>query len=277
MKKSVVIVLCCAFALFLSWCRNQVFLFGSTIIEIKDIDSVDTPIVTIDVDKNIIREWDNYLPIFDSLTLSLPWSGNEIQALYPNIFNANNLTVKVTATNAKDIDGGISYYKWYYYYKDDPDRKLEVKVTPGAENYTYFQLKGPWEYGFWVKIYDNKDGETISEELLWGWPTVLLSPSSTNIDIPIVTLKSNRTSVEVWDEVTFNVVAKVISDRPDFVQERVFKYDFDGDWNIDLITKDDQVTYIYEKPSADGYIPRVSVAYRWNVWTANWWSIVVRD
>lgn len=230
----------------------------------------------------------NSLPKIDNITLSFPQYGNEIwiwlnqtsQNTVQDIFNSEwDLTVKVTASNARDTDWFISYFKRYYYYKDDPSRRKETKITPSNINYTYFQLKhgDAWEYMFWVTVYDNDEWRMSSEELLWNGPTVLISPSTTNIDIPIVTLKSNRTTVDVWDEVTFNVVAKIISDRPDFIQERVFKYDFDADWNYDLITKDDQVTYVYEKPNDDGYIPRVSVAYRWNVWTANWWSIVVKD
>jgi len=56
-------------------------------------------------------------------------------------------------------------------------------------------------------------------------------------------------SAEVGDEITFDVVSKIISDRPDFVKERTIYYDFDGDGTRDLITKQDRVTYAYDKPS----------------------------
>ena len=228
----------------------------------------------------------NGLPKIDNITLSFPQYGNEVwiglnqtsQNSVQDIFNGDNdLTVKVTASNARDSDWFISYFKWYYYYKDDPSRRLETKITPSNVNYTYFQLKEAGEYMFGVTIYDNDEWKMSSEELLGNWPTVLLVQDTRNIDIPIVTLKSNKTTVEVWDEVTFNVVSKVISDRPDFVQERTIRYDFDWDWERDLITKDDQVTYVYEKPDADWYTPRAWVLYRWYEWTAKWWSIVVKD
>ena len=228
----------------------------------------------------------NDLPSIDNITLSFPQYGNEIwiwlnqtsQNSVHDIFNGDtDLTVKVTATNVKDSDWFISYYKRYYYYKDDPSRRLETKITPSNVNYTYFQLKDAGEYMFWVTIYDNDDWKTVSEEVLWNWPIVLLIQDSKNIDIPIVTLKANKTTIEVWDEVTFSVSAKVISDRSDFVQERTIRYDFDWDWERDLVTKDDEVSYVYEKPKEDWYIPRVSVLYRWYVWSAKWWSIVVKD
>lgn len=228
----------------------------------------------------------NNLPTLDNLILSFPQYWNEIwiwlnqisQNNVQDIFNWDtDLTVKVTASNVTDTDWFVSYFKWYYYYKDDPSRWLETKITPSNVNYTYFQLKEAWEYVFWVTIYDNDEGKTVSEDLLWNWPSVLLIQDSKNIDIPIVTLKSDKTTIEVWDEVTFNVFAKIISDRSDFVQERTIRYDFDWDWEWDLITKDDEVTYVYEKPNSDGFIPRVGVLYRWYEWTAKWWSIVVKD
>ncbi len=225
----------------------------------------------------------NNLPILDNVVLSFPQYGNEVwiwlnQNNVQDIFNGDtDLTVKVTATNAKDTDWFISYFKRYYYYKDDPSRWLETKITPSNINYTYFQLKEAGEYMFWVTIYDNDDWKTVSEDTLWNWPIVLLIQDSKNIDIPIVTLISNKSTVEVWDEVTFNVSAKIISDRSNFLQERTIRYDFDGDGERDLITKDDEVTYVYEKPNANWFTPRVWVLYRWYEWTAKWWSIVVKD
>jgi len=228
----------------------------------------------------------NSLPTLDNITLTFPQYWNWVwiglsqtnQNTVQDIFNGDtDLTVKVIASNAKDADWFISYFKWYYYYKDDPSRRLETKITPSNINYTYFQIKEAWEYMFWVTIYDNDDWKTVSEEILWNWPIVLLTQDSRNVDIPIVTLRANKTTVEVWDEVTFNVTAKIISDRADFQQERTIRYDFDWDWEWDLVTKDDEVTYTYEKPEENGYIPRVSVLYRWYVWSAKWGNIIVKD
>lgn len=225
----------------------------------------------------------NSLPVLDNLIISFPQYGNEVgiwfnQNSAGDVFNSDSdLTVKVTAQNAKDTDGFISYFKRYYYNKDDPSRRIETKITPSSINYTYFELKEPWEYMFWVTIYDNDEWKTVSEEVLWNWPIVLLTQDSKNIDIPIVTLKINKSSVEVWDEVTFDVSSKIISDRSDFEQERTIRYDFDWDGEWDLITKDDEVTYVYEKADTDGYNPRVWVLYRWYEWTAKWSTIIVKD
>ncbi|MBU0626969.1 hypothetical protein KKG31_00185 [Patescibacteria group bacterium] len=66
-----------------------------------------------------------------------------------------------------------------------------------------------------------------------------------------MTLRADQATVEVGDEVTFDVISKIISDRPDFVKERTIYYDFDGDGEWDLITKKDRVTHVYDTPSED--------------------------
>jgi hypothetical protein len=78
----------------------------------------------------------------------------------------------------------------------------------------------------------------------------------------MVTLKSSQSTVEIGDEVTFDVVSTIVSDRPDFVQERVIQYDFDGDGEWDTTTKADRVKYVYTKPNESGYKPRAAVIYR---------------
>lgn len=227
----------------------------------------------------------NNLPTIDNVTLSFPQYGNESwigfnEWYVQDIFNSNYdpLIVKVTASNAKDPDGFISYFKWYYYYKDDPNRILETKITPSDINYTFFSLpQMPGEFMFGVTMYDNDDWKASSEDILWNWPIVFFPPDTQRPDIPIVTLKVNRSSVEVWDEVTFDVISKIISDREDFVQERTIMYDFDWDGERDLTTKSDRVTYTYTEANDVWYIPRAAVLYRWYQWDAKWEAIIVKN
>jgi hypothetical protein len=89
----------------------------------------------------------NALPKLDSLTLIFPQYGNEMgvgfnQNQVRDIFNDtfDPLIVKVTANLPVDPDGFISYFKWYYYYKDDPTRYLETKITPSDIPYAFFSL-----------------------------------------------------------------------------------------------------------------------------------------
>lgn len=227
----------------------------------------------------------NALPKLDNLVLFFPQYGNEIGVGFnennnKDIFNDtyDPLIVKVQATNAFDSDGFISYFKWYYYYKDDPSRPLETKVTPGNIPYAFFSLpRVPGEFMFAVTIYDNDEGNQDNHDIIWNGPLVFFPPDISTPDIPLVTLKSSVASVEIGDEVTFNVISKIISDRADFVAERTIQYDFDGDWTWDLTTKSDRVTHIYTEPNEFWYRPRAAVLYRGYKGIGVWWNVVVKN
>lgn len=227
----------------------------------------------------------NALPRLDNVVLFFPQYGNEIGVGFSennakDIFNDtfDPLIVKVSATNSLDPDGFVSYYKWYYYYKDDPSRAIETKITPWTIPYVFFSLpRVPGEFMFGVTMYDNDDGNQSNEDIIWNGPLVFFPPDVSRPDIPLVTLKSDLTSAEIGDEVTFDVVSKIISDRPDFIKERTIQYDFDGDGVWDLTTKSDRVTHIYTDPNEYGYRPRAAVLYRGYKWVGIWGSIVVKN
>lgn len=227
----------------------------------------------------------NALPTLDNLILEFPQYGNEVGVWFEetnvkDIFSEtfDPLIVKVQATNPIDPDGFISYFKWFYTYKDDPTRYLEAKITPGNIPYAYFSLpRIPGEFVFNVVIYDNDDGEQSNLDIIGNGPVVFFPPDTARPDIPLVTLRSSQTMVEIGDEVQFDVITKILSDRPDFIQERTIQYDFDGDGIRDMTTKSDRVKYIYTKPNEFGYKPRAAVLYRWYKWISNGGTIVVKD
>jgi len=227
----------------------------------------------------------NALPKLDNLVLFFPQYGNEIGIWFSegnakDIFNDtfDPLIVKLSATNPVDSDGFISYFKWYYYYKDDPSRPLETKITPGTIPYVFFSLpRIPGEFMFGVTMYDNDDGQSNNDDIIGNGPLVFFPPDVSRPDIPLVTLKSDAVSVEIGDEVTFDVISKIISDRPDFIRERTIQYDFDGDWTWDLTTKSDRIKHIYTEPNSFWYRPRASVLYRGYKGVGIWGSIVVKN
>ncbi len=227
----------------------------------------------------------NALPKLDNLVLMYPQYGNEVWVWFKennvqDIFNSelDPLIVKVMAVNPIDSDWFISYYKWYYYYKDDPTRQLEIKITPSTIPYAFFSLpRMPWEFMFGVTMYDSDDWRQSSEDIIWNWPLVLFPPDAAKPDFPMVTLRSDKTSVEIWDDVTFDVISKVVSDRPDFIKDRTIQYDFDWDGTYDLITKKDRITYAYTTPNATWYTPRAAVLYRWYKGIGKWSNIIVKN
>ncbi len=226
----------------------------------------------------------NSLPTLKNLILFFPQYGNEMWVWFNenqvrDIFNTefDPLIVKVQATDTKDKDWFVSYFKWYYFYKNDPTRPIETKITPWDIPYAYFSLpKIPWEFMFGVTLYDNDDGVNASENIIWNGPIVFFPPDTKRPDIPMVTLKADKTTVDVWDEVTFDVISKIISDRSDFIQERTIYYDFDWDWERDLITKKDRVNHVYTEPNDIWYVPRAAVTYRWYKWIWVWGNIIVK-
>lgn len=215
----------------------------------------------------------NALPKLSNVSIVFPQYGNEIGIWFQqanksqDIFNAgvDPIIIKVNAEGALDTDGAISYFKRYYYPKNNPNKILETRVSPGNIPYTYFSVpKQPGEFMFGVKMFDNDDGYQTSEELLGNGPIVLFPDAGGQPDIPIVTLKTNTINAEVGEEITFDVVSKILSDRSDFIKERVIQMDFEGDGTIDLTTKNDRIKHIYSKPSntKEPYKPVAYVTYR---------------
>jgi hypothetical protein len=50
---------------------------------------------------------------------------------------------------------------------------------------------------FGVTLYDNDDGKNPSSEIIGNGPIVFFPPDTKRPDIPMVTLKTNKTTVEV--------------------------------------------------------------------------------
>ncbi len=82
-------------------------------------------------------------------------------------------------------------------------------------------------------------------------PLVVFPPDTNQPDIPSVTLRIDNSNTEIGEEVTFEVISKIYSQKPDFEQERVIQYDFNGDGEYDLTTKKNKVTYVYTKVSLE--------------------------
>ena len=108
------------------------------------------------------------------------------------------------------------------------------------------------EYVFGVKITDNDEESIRSESIIGKGPIIFLKPKGGDSgDIPIATLKVSQTNFKVGEPVTFVTNTKLLSARDDFVGNRIFKYDFDGDGVDDLTTKLDEVSYTYTNPSGE--------------------------
>ena len=248
------------------WCQ-----YVDIVVEDKNESSIDK--------KRIYFKVRNALPSLNNVVISFPQYNNEVWVWFMqtklqdlSFSQFDPLAVRVAAETPIDKDGQISYFTRYYYKTDDPDRLLDIKITPWNSNWVVFNIsREAGEYTFGVKMTDNDGWEKTSEEIIWKWPIVSIQPKwNDGNDIPVVTLKSNTTIAKVWETVKFSTISKILSDRPDFKANRVFKYDFDGDGIYDLTTKEENVTYQYIKASSNSkwYTPKVKVIYKEKVWEA---------
>lgn len=230
----------------------------------------------------------NGLPRLNNIYLSFPQYQNDVGIWLfqynapkdPSFEQFDPLIVRVNMDNPIDLDGSISSIARYYYKPEDPERLLDIKVTPWNSNAVNFAISAEaWEYTFWAKLIDNDGWEITSEHIIGKGPSIFIKPKGNeSVDIPLVTLKVDNSNTKIGEEVTFTVSSRILSARPDFKANRIIKYDFDGDGTDDLTTKDDIVKYVYTTPSTDGkpYKPKAKVLYREKVWV--WYAepIVVK-
>ena len=239
-----------------------------------------------------IRIWfkiKNAMPTIKNVTLTFPQYEDNTNSIWFTMNSnsnksiidcswTNNLTVKVTAVDPRDSDWNISRLRFYYYNIDDPDRILEYKETWISVPYVYFLIpRVAGEYKFWVMVYDNDGGMIDSKNYLAGNPSVYFPTVCGEVDVPIVTLKVSSTNIQVWDEVTYNVISKISSNNDDFQTDRTFYYDFDWDGVWDLVTKKDTVSYVFTDAYEDWVSSRVAVEYRWKLWKAESAKILVKN
>lgn len=249
------------------WCR-----FVDMNIEDTSVNKVSSKRIWFFV-KNAEPELDNLLMTFPQ-AWNTYWIGIWQNAADDNAFQADvdPIAVRLEAVNARDSDGSITTYRWYYYNIDDPDRLLEIKYT--STPYVYFSVyRIPWEYRFAVELTDNDNVRVNSETFLWNGPVVFFPPSSKKPDIPMVTLKIDKVNAKVGDIITLETTSRVSSERKDFNDQRTISYDFDGDGTWDMTTKDSKVEYVYKEPW--NFTPRVKVTYRWYSGIARWDKITV--
>ncbi|MBI2464140.1 PKD domain-containing protein [Candidatus Peregrinibacteria bacterium] len=165
-------------------------------------------------------------PSFETITITPP-SGQ----------NVTPLKVRLTAIGAKDPDGQVKQYRWWYYPLGDTsseNRKGFVltetpETTMTINTYTNFdaldtKYDGKVVYGFGLEITDN-EGNIFTRDSgteTGGLPQFTVTNGPNNP--PTVTLYSDKTSILVGESVNFTVKAL----DPDGEIEK-YEWDIDGD------------------------------------------------
>ncbi len=163
--------------------------------------------------------------------------------------------VNVSALWAKDRDGVIQSFLWYYYTDIDSEPQ-DFRATKSPS--TSFVLpKVTWNYYFVVVMKDNNEERITSEEITGS--KYFMTLSWDNLNTPLVKLNVNNSSVGIWEEVIFDSSVENILGQ-DLSEKVKYSWDFDGDGFYDKETTTWVVSHKYLS-SGDKYA-KVKVKYK---------------
>lgn len=165
------------------------------------------------------------------------------------------LIVRVSAEGARDPDGVIQSYLWYYYTDVDQEPQDFRSTTWNSTAFVIPKITG--NYYFVAILKDNNEARVTSEDVTGA--RFFTTITGDNINTPIVELQVNDNSVEVGEEITFNAKAQNILGQ-DISKDAVFSWDFDGDGFYDTQTNDATTSYSYKKSGE--FYAKVKVKYR---------------
>ncbi len=170
--------------------------------------------------------------------------------------DAQKLLVKVTVNGAKDADGVITSYIWYYTTESDKEPQ-NVQIT--QKNEITFVLPNITEkYYFGVILEDNDGGRINSTDSQTEQAPLLIDNQNGNVSLPLIALTAPKLS-KVWEKNHFSVDAKTILGTS-ITPKSEYSWDFDGDGKMDVTkSPDPSVDYIYQ--NAGTYTMKVRVTY----------------
>ena len=179
------------------------------------------------------------------------------------------VVVSLMAQNAKDPDGVITSYLWYYYTDNDPEpQDYRITLVPRT-SFVLPKISGT--YYFAVIMQDNNGDKTNTDDDKSQKYSITIS--SDNINMPLISLAATKTAVFVGDKIDFkatvkNILGKDISDKAEY------KWDFDGDGFYDSTTSTPNTTYAYTKPG--NFNMKVKVTYK-GISNTKYINVVVKN
>jgi len=212
--------------------------------------------------QEIMMEVRNVLPTLSSLKV-------QVEDL-----NADPLIVRVEAAGARDPDGVIQSYLWYYYTDTDSEPQDFRATATSSTAFVIPKITG--NYYFVAILKDNNEARITSEEITGA--KYFTTITGDNINTPIVDLQINDNSTVIGEEITFTASAKNILGQT-IDKDASFSWDFDGDGFYDTQTSTPTTTYTFRKSGE--FYSKVKVKYRGisstkNV-TINVWNKLVAD
>ena len=166
------------------------------------------------------------------------------------------VVVQVTAHAAKDRDGVIQSYLWYYYTDIDPEPQ-DFRATKLA-NTTFVLPKVTGNYYFVAMLKDDNEKRVSSEDITGSKYSITLTWD--NINVPLVKLNVDDSSISVGQEVVFsaqveNILGQKLSNKAQY------SWDLDWDGFYEKKTDSPNITYVYEKSGE--FYAKVKASYKW--------------
>ena len=180
-----------------------------------------------------------------------------LSAVSVNIENpdVDPLIVRVTAQGAKDPDGVIQSYLWYYYTDIDTEPQDFRSTASASTSFVIPKVTG--NYYFVAILKDNNEARVTSEEITGS--RYFTTITGDNINTPIIELAVNDNSTVIGEEITFTAKAQNILGQS-IEKDASFSWDFDGDGFYDTQTSEPVTTHVYRKSWE--FYAKVKVKYR---------------
>ena len=150
--------------------------------------------------------------------------------------------VKVSAFGAKDLDGVIQSYLWYYYTDvDNSPQDFRATRTP---NTSFVLPKITGNYYFVAVMKDNNEARVSSEEITGSKYFITLAWD--NINTPLVGLHASDTSINIGEEVNFTAKVENILWQ-NISKKSKYSWDLDGDGFYEKKTTTPEITTTFKK------------------------------
>ena len=168
--------------------------------------------------------------------------------------------VQLKVVGARDADGQIKKYKWWYYREGFESQLLGVHSTTSPETEMVIVAQGQPEvknrYYFVVEVTDNDNGVYDSTEQ-FGEVSFLDVTNGPNLS-PVAEFTMDKTTIAVGDSISF--ISQSYDPQGDEFSNEAFQWDFDGDGAFDDTTSGPTVSRQFNTPGE--YEVRLKVIHR---------------